>query len=127
MWEAADRGQTVLLSSHHLAEVEAVCARVGILRAGRLVEVAGLRELRRLRVSEVTATYSGAPPDLRELTNVPGVQAVDRESPTSMTLRLGGPPGPALRALATTELVSLHVHEPSLEEIFLSYYGGDEK
>ncbi len=40
--EAADRGQTVFLSSHHLAEVEAVCDRVGILRAGRLVEVAGL-------------------------------------------------------------------------------------
>ena len=57
--EAADRGQTVFLSSHHLAEVEAVCDRVGILRAGRLVEVAGLAELRRLRVTEVTATFSG--------------------------------------------------------------------
>ena len=47
--EAAGRGQTVFLSSHQLAEVEAVCARVGILRQGRLVEVAGLPELRRLR------------------------------------------------------------------------------
>jgi ABC-2 type transport system ATP-binding protein len=122
--EAADRGQTVLLSSHHLAEVEAVCDRVGILRAGRLVEVAGLRDLRRLRVTEVTATYPGAPPALNELATLPGVQSVDQATPTTLTLRLGGSPGPALRGLATTELISLQVHEPSLEEIFLSYYGG---
>jgi ABC-2 type transport system ATP-binding protein len=124
--EAANRGQTVFLSSHHLAEVEAVCDRVGILRTGRLVEVAGLRELRRFGVTEVTARFRGAPPDLKELTNLPGVQAVDQESPTTMTLRLGGPPGPALRGLATADLVSLQVHEPSLEEIFLSYYGREE-
>ena len=124
--EAADRGQTVFLSSHHLAEVEAVCDRVGILRAGRLVEVAGLAELRRLRVTEVTATFSGAAPDPKELADLPGVQAVDQESPTTITLRLGGPPGPALRRLATAELATLQVHEPSLEEIFLGYYGRED-
>lgn len=123
---AADRGQTVFLSSHHLAEVEAVCDRVGILRAGRLVEVAGLSELRRLRVTEVTATFNGTPPDPTELTGVPSVQSVVQESPTTMTLRLTGPLGPALRGLVTPELVSLQVHEPSLEEIFLGYYGGNE-
>ena len=124
--EAADRGQTVFLSSHHLAEVEAVCDRVGILRAGRLVEVSGLSELRRFRVTQVTARFRGAPPDPNELTNLAGVQAVDQDSPTTMTLRLEGPPGPALRGLATAELVSLQAHEPSLEEIFLSYYGREE-
>jgi ABC-2 type transport system ATP-binding protein len=123
---AADRGQTVFLSSHHLAEVEAVCDRVGILRAGRLVDVAGLAELRRLRVTEVTATFHGRSPDPTELASLPGVQAVDQGSPTTMTLRLGGPPGPALRGLTTADLVSLQVHEPSLEEIFLGYYGGEE-
>ena len=121
---AADRGQTVFLSSHHLAEVEAVCDRVGILRAGRLVEVAGLAELRRLRVTEVTATFDGAAPDLAGWSG-PGVDAVVRSSPTTVTLRLTGPPGAALQRLATPELVSLRVHEPSLEEIFLGYYGGD--
>lgn len=123
---AADRGQTVFLSSHHLAEVEAVCDRVGILRAGRLVEVAGLAELRRLRVTEVTATFNGGSPDLKELAGLPGVHAVEQESPTTIKLQLGGPPGPALRGLATADLVSLQVHDPSLEEIFLGYYGGEE-
>ena len=41
-----DRGQTVFLSSHILSEVEALCDRVGILRAGRLVEMGTLAELR---------------------------------------------------------------------------------
>src|SRR5919112_600480 len=81
--EAADRGQTVFLSSHHLAEVEAVCDRVGILRAGRLVEVAGLAELRRLRVTEVTATFDGAVPNPIRLAGLPGVHAVAQESSTS--------------------------------------------
>ncbi len=121
--EAADRGQAVFLSSHHLAEVEAVCDRVGILRAGRLVEVAGLAELRRLRVTEVTATFGGDVPNPIELAALPGVQAVEQQSPTTIRLRLGGPPGPALRRLATAELATLQVHEPSLEEIFLGYYG----
>lgn len=124
--EAADRGQTVFLSSHHLAEVEAVCDRVGILRAGRLVEVAGLGELRRLRVTEVTATFNGPGPDLGELASLRGVQVVDATSPTTVTLRLVGPPGPPLAALATAELATLQVHEPSLEEIFLGYYGREE-
>jgi ABC-2 type transport system ATP-binding protein len=123
---AADRGQTVFLSSHHLAEVEAVCDRVGILRAGRLVEVAGLAELRELHVTEVTATFSGIPPDLNQLAQLPGVHAVDHTSPTTITLRIGGPPGPALRGLATANLISVKVHEPSLEEIFLGYYGSDQ-
>ena len=124
--EAADRGQTVFLSSHHLAEVEAVCDRVGILRAGRLVEVAGVAELRRLRVTEVTATFNGPAPDLNELADLLGVQAVDQKSPTTVTLRLVGPPGPPLGRLATAELATLQVHEPSLEEIFLGYYGRED-
>jgi ABC-2 type transport system ATP-binding protein len=124
--DAATRGQTVFLSSHHLAEVEAVCDRVGILRAGRLVEVAGLTELRRFRVTEVTATFTGTSPDPKELAGLPGVRTVDRESAATLRLRLSGPPGPALRLLATADLSSLQVHEPSLEEIFLGYYGREE-
>ncbi len=124
--EATKRGQTVFLSSHHLAEVEAVCDRVGILRAGRLVEVAGLAELRRLRVTEVTATSAARRLTARELAGLPGVHAVDRRRRRRMTLRLSGPPGPALGRLATADLASLQVHEPSLEEIFLGYYGREE-
>ncbi|MGY1682210.1 ABC transporter ATP-binding protein [Geodermatophilus sp. SYSU D01176] len=123
--EAAGRGQTVFLSSHQLAEVEAVCSRVGILRAGRLVEVAGLVELRRLRRAEVTVDLARPAPELADLAGLPGVADVRWASPRQVTLALTGPPGAVLRALAGAEVTRLDVREPSLEEIFLDYYGQD--
>ncbi|MCA0146295.1 ABC transporter ATP-binding protein [Blastococcus sp. LR1] len=122
--EATERGQTVFLSSHQLAEVEAVCSRVGILRAGRLVEVAGLADLRRLRRSEVVVDLAGPTPRLeRDLAGVPGIADVSWASPVRVVLSLTGPPGPVLRVLADAEVTRLDVREPTLEEIFLDYYG----
>ncbi|WP_199516625.1 ABC transporter ATP-binding protein [Nucisporomicrobium flavum] len=117
---ARDRGQTVFLSSHQLAEVEAVCDRVGILRAGRLAEVSTIGALRALHRSEVTISYTGTAP---ELDSVPGVAAVHPAGERQLRFTLAGPPGPALRALAAAEVAALTVREPSLEEIFLDYYG----
>ena len=121
--EAAERGQTVFLSSHQLAEVEAVCSRVGILRRGRLVEVAGLEELRRLRRSEVVVDLARPAPDLQRLEGLPEVADLRWLSDHQLTLSLVGPPGAVLRALADADVARLDVREPSLEEIFLDYYG----
>ena len=120
---AASRGQTVFLSSHHLAEVDAVCQRVGILREGRLVEVAELGDLRQLRFTEVDVSFRGPVPDLMQLSGVPGVSNVRELSPTRLSLTLTGHPAAALRVLASAEVAALEVREPSLEEIFLEYYG----
>jgi ABC-2 type transport system ATP-binding protein len=119
--EARDRGQTVFLSSHQLSEVEAVCDKVAILRAGRLVDVAAVAELRRLHRTEVTVSFAGAPPDL---SRVAAVEAVEVTGPVSLRFTLTGPPGAALKALSAADVTSLAVREPSLEEIFLGYYGG---
>ncbi|MFI8323853.1 ATP-binding cassette domain-containing protein [Streptomyces sp. NPDC085529] len=121
---ARDNGQTVFLSSHQLAEVEAVCDKVAILRAGRLVDVATVRELRQLHRTEVTVGFADAPPDLTGLT---GVEEVEVTGATTVRFTLTGPPGPALQALAAADVLSLAVREPSLEEIFLSYYGGEAR
>src|SRR6266516_1035271 len=72
--EANAAGQTVFLSSHILSEVEALCDRVAILRAGRLVEAGTLADLRHLSALSVEATFSSAPPDLPL---VPGVTDVE--------------------------------------------------
>lgn len=116
---ARDNGQTVFLCSHQLAEVEAVCDRVAILRAGRLVDVATVPELRQLHRSEVTAQFAGPVPDLRGLT---GVDVLTRDDGT-VRFTLTGSPAPALRALAAADVTALTVRQPSLEEIFLDYYG----
>jgi ABC-2 type transport system ATP-binding protein len=121
--EAADRGQTVFLSSHQLADVEAVCERVGILRRGRLVEVAGMADLRRLRRSEVVVDLARPAPELDRLADLPGVADLRRTSDLRLMMSLTGPPGPVLRALGDADVLRLDVREPSLEEIFLDYYG----
>lgn len=119
--EARDRGQTVFLSSHQLAEVEAVCDRVAILRAGRLVEVARIAELRRLRRTHVEASFTGPVPDL---TGVPGVSGVEDMGGSGVRFSLTGPAAAALRVLAAAEVTAIAMREPTLEEIFLDYYGG---
>lgn len=120
--EARERGQTVFLSSHQLAEVEAVCDRVAILRAGRLVEVASIAELRRLRRTEVEVSFTGSQP---QLIGLPGVLGVESLGDSRMRFTLSGPPGPTLRALAGSEVTAIEMREPTLEEIFLDYYGQD--
>jgi ABC-2 type transport system ATP-binding protein len=118
--QARENGQTVFLSSNQLAEVEAVCDRVGILRAGRLVDVASVADLRRLHRTEVTVTFTGAPP---EFAGTPGIEALESDGAAALRFTLNGPPGPALDVLARANVATLAVREPSLEEIFLAYYG----
>jgi ABC-2 type transport system ATP-binding protein len=121
--EAAGRGQTVFLSSHQLAEVEAICSRVGILRSGRLVEVAGLADLRRLHRAEVVVDLAAPATALQRLVDLPGVTDLRWPSPVRLEPSLTGPPGPVLRALGDADVAHPEVREPSLEEIFLDYYG----
>jgi len=59
--EAKERDQTVFLSSHILSEVEAVCDRVGILKAGKLVDQGSLAQLRHLSAQTVEVTFAGNP------------------------------------------------------------------
>ncbi len=118
--EARDRGQTVFLSSHQLGEVEALCDRVAILRTGRLVQTATMTELRRLHRTVIEVAYEGRTPSLAEVAGVEGVEAPE---PGRLRFTLSGPAAPALRALSAAEVTTLSSHEPSLEEIFLDYYG----
>ena len=118
--EARARGQTVFLSSHQLAEVEAVCDRVAILRAGRLVEIDSIADLRQLRRTVVEVTYRDRRPSLE---NVSGVSNVEYIGESRLRFSLSGSPGPALRALTTADITALAMREPTLEEIFLDYYG----
>jgi ABC-2 type transport system ATP-binding protein len=117
---ARDRGQSVFLSSHILSEVEAVCDRVAILRSGRLVEVGTLDDLRKLNTREVEVTFASTP--VPDLTPVDGVEEVAVDGST-VTLRLRGGPSPLLAALAPHPVEAIDIREPSLEEMFLTYYG----
>jgi ABC-2 type transport system ATP-binding protein len=116
--EAKARGQTVLLSSHILSEVEAVCDRVAVLRQGVLVEHGTLAELRHLHATTVEATYEGAAPTLDGVAGVEDVVVADG----TIRLQVHGSTDPLLKALAAAQITTLQMREPSLEELFHAYY-----
>jgi ABC-2 type transport system ATP-binding protein len=117
--EAGDRGQTVLLSSHILSEVEAVCDRVAMLRAGRIIETGRLEVLRGLAAVRVRAELDGVLPDL---TAIPGVSNVVVDDHT-IECDVTGVMEPLLRALTDVGVRHMTTREPSLEELFMSRYG----
>ncbi|HEV3227041.1 MAG TPA: ABC transporter ATP-binding protein [Acidimicrobiales bacterium] len=117
--DAHDRGQTVFLSSHILGEVEALCERVAILRAGKLVEVGRLADMRHLAALSIEAQLQGPPPDVAHVDGV--IDAV--VDGNTLRCRVTGSIDPLLRALAPVGVRRLISREPSLEELFLAHYG----
>jgi ABC-2 type transport system ATP-binding protein len=120
--EAVDRGQTVFLSSHILSEVEALCTRVAILRAGQLIEVGTLAEMRHLSALTIEVEFVGTPPDL---SSVEGVARVTVDG-NRVHCQVRGSVEPLLRVLASSNVRHLLSREPSLEELFLAQYGAGE-
>jgi ABC-2 type transport system ATP-binding protein len=118
--EARAAGATVFLSSHVLSEVEHVCQRVGIIRRGKLVKVARLEDLHEMHVRRVEVEFAGvAEPGLFE--HLPGIEKVESNG-HRVTFTARGSFEPIVDALAGHHVVNLASHEPSLEEIFLTYY-----
>jgi ABC-2 type transport system ATP-binding protein len=117
--EAKNNGQTVFLSSHILGEVEALCDRIGILQAGKLVELGTLAEMRHLSALTVEATFEDKPPKVEHLKGVSAVKITG----SHLTCQVHGPIDELFGVLAGAHPKTLLSHEPSLEELFLSVYG----
>ena len=119
--EAKTAGQTVFLSSHILSEVEALCDWVAILRAGRLVEMGTLADLRHLSALSIEATFSTTPPNL---SRVPGVSDVEVDG-NQVRLQVRGSVEPLMQRLTAAGVTQLLSREPTLEELFLAQYGAE--
>ncbi len=120
---AREDGASVLLSSHILSEVEALCERVTIIRAGRAVESGSLAEMRHLTRTEVSFAADGVDP--RQVEAIPGTHdvgvatgrvrfTVDTPAVASILPRLG-----------ELGVQGLTITPPSLEELFLRHYGDE--
>src|SRR4051794_14766764 len=119
--ESRDAGRTVLLSSHVLAEVEALCDRVSIVRAGRTVESGTLAELRHLTRTAVTAS-TAKPVDL---TGLPGVHGLTVDGDQVRCEVDTAELNPVLERLTAAGVRSLVSRPPTLEELFLRHYGDE--
>lgn len=121
MREWRDEGRTVFLSSHVLSEVQAICERVAIIRDGRLQAVEHVSKLTHTDFRWVTLTFR-QPVDTSGAAQVAGVSEISTQG-NQVKLRLAGDFDPVLRAFGDAYLVDIQVKEPTLEEIFLAFYG----
>ncbi|CAM3870695.1 ABC transporter ATP-binding protein [Kibdelosporangium persicum] len=122
--EEKERDRTVLLSSHILSEVEALCDRVSIIRNGRTVETGSLAQLRHLTRTSIQAELAVEPTGLAGLPGVHDLQARDHHVKFEVdTAELDG----ALRHLTTFGIRSLTSQPPTLEELFLRHYEDEPK
>jgi len=117
--QARDRGVTVLLSSHILAETEALCDRITIIRAGRTVETGTLASMRHLSRTAITAEMTGAVVDL---TGIPGVGDVSVDGHTVRAHVDSESLGTVIKLLGDAGVRSLTSRPPTLEELFLRHY-----
>jgi ABC-2 type transport system ATP-binding protein len=118
--EVSDRdGRTVLLSSHILSEVEALCDRVTIIRVGRAVESGTLSELRHLTRTSIKAELVGSMNGLAQLNGVHDLQVEDGQVRFDVDT---DEINPVLKRLTEIGVRSLVSQPPSLEELFLRLY-----
>lgn len=124
MIEYKAEGRTVFLSSHVLSEVQAICDRVGILRDGQLKAVENVEKLTHVEFRNVTVELRDPVPQawLPKLDEIAGVSDVVADN-NKLYLRLQGDFDPFLRAISDGYVKDLHLEEPTLEDIFLAYYG----
>jgi ABC-2 type transport system ATP-binding protein len=116
--EARDSGRTVLLSSHILGEVDKLCDRITIVRAGRTVQSGELSELKAITGSHVSATTRRR----CSLDGIPGIRLLEHDGLTVSfdvdSVHLDA----AIAELSASGLLTLHCSPPSLEDLFLEHY-----
>ncbi|WP_131105502.1 ABC transporter ATP-binding protein [Ornithinimicrobium sufpigmenti] len=120
--EVRERGTTVLLSSHILAQVEVLADRISIIRQGRIVESGTLADLRHMtRTTIVAQTRQPA----TALATTPGVHDLRTEEGQVRLEVDGDRVEPVLRELAALGVESIVAHPPTLEQLLMRHYGDD--
>ena len=114
------QGRTVFLSSHVLSEVDRVCDRIGVLRAGELVLEAPVEQVRRMAPRTVRVEFTKpvpAPP-----AGWPASIDIVSVTDTQWSLRVVGSAAPVIASLAGLPVADLDVREPRLEDVVIQYY-----
>jgi len=121
----AAEGRTVFFSSHILAEVESICSRASIVRDGLIVDVFDLAEQRRLAPRLVDVLFATDLP-AEAFVDLPAGVAVTSLSGRRISFQTTEGVDWIVKELARYEIANLEVRQPSLEELFVTYYRSDE-
>jgi ABC-2 type transport system ATP-binding protein len=119
--EARADGRTIFMSSHVLPEIERTCDRVGIVREGHLLAVERVADLKTRALRRLELRFA-APVATETFAALPGIRDLTVDGPV-VGCTVVGSVDPLFKAAATFELLDVSTTEPTLEEIFLAYYG----
>ncbi len=120
--EMKKEGRTIFLSSHILPEVEKVCDRVGIIRQGKLITVETIESLKSHSIRQLEIHFA-APVPKDKFTNIMGVRDIVVQD-NLLTCTVVGSLDALVKAAARFEVANIISREPSLEDIFMTYYNG---
>ena len=120
--EEHERGTTIFFSSHVLDEVQRMCQRVAIILSGRIVEAAEIETLRQRHLKRVHAVFSPKP--LRKILEIDGVFNLEITEDTAC-FHFAGLPQELLATLSSHGIVDVTIENPTLDDVFLHYYGKD--
>ena len=121
--DAAAEGRTVFFSSHVLPEVEKICESVAIVREGEIVAVEDVANLKGRSVHVIEVTFAHAPP--AGLFDIPGVRIIRHDGATFHLQAQSGIDA-VVKAIATQTVLDLRTEQPSLEDVFLTFYTGND-
>lgn len=114
-----EAGATTFLSSHNLSEVENVCTRVAIIKAGKLVVIENIKDMKSKRVLLVTVEFDEeVKPEQFKLENVEIVEQIENR----FVFKNSGDVNPLLKLLAKNKVKDLEIDHATLEDIFMEFY-----
>ena len=116
----ATDGSTILFSSHVISEVENICDRIAIIGNGKLITVEDVSDLKSKQVRIFTVTFVENV-DAETFESIPAIKNIDVLN-NQLSFEISGPIDNIIKAIAKYEVSDVKIHEPDLEEIFLSYY-----
>ena len=125
--ECRYQGQSVLLSSHILSEIEAVADSVAVIRSGRIVARGSMASLLKRSECEIRVRLNAPTTVPEQIRQLPGLRSVELRSSEVIDIVWSGPVQPLLRELAHLPVDSILAPEPNLSEAFKGYYSAEDR
>tara|TARA_A100001037_G_scaffold306337_1_gene350824 strand:+ start:13061 stop:13999 length:939 start_codon:yes stop_codon:yes gene_type:complete len=116
-----DEKRTIFFSSHNISEVEKLCDRIGIIREGKLITTEKISELKSKQIQIFEIEFSETKPQKKDFT-LPNIENIEVYDKTVKFTVIGNPTN-IIKKVSEFEIKKLITHEPSLEGIFMTYYG----
>ncbi len=117
-----DNGKTIFISSHNLAEVQAICDRVGIIREGKIIVIEAVKQLRKKSMQTMNVEFpDGEVPEIGDIQAIPNVFSVEKKA-DGFLIKVKEDVNDLLQFVVTRRVKRMTLEDSSLEDIFLTYY-----